>query len=50
MRPKVDAASWFASPTGRPAHIGALTDAPAILRGNAGTEITARAEQLEWYD
>jgi carbamate kinase len=50
MRPKVEAASWFASPTGRSARIGALSDAAAILGGKAGTEITARAEQLEWYD
>ncbi len=50
MRPKVDAASWFASETGRTAHIGALTDASAMVSGRAGTEITARAEELEWRD
>lgn len=50
MRPKVDAASWFASETGRPAHIGALTDAQSIVGGKAGTQITARGEDLEWWE
>jgi carbamate kinase len=33
IRPKVDAASWFATETGRPAHIGALADAGAMSLG-----------------
>ncbi|HWS46054.1 MAG TPA: carbamate kinase [Acidimicrobiia bacterium] len=39
MAPKVQAATWFASTTGRPAAVGALGDASAILRGEAGTQI-----------
>jgi carbamate kinase len=39
MGPKVSAASWFVSTTGRPAAIGALADAAAITRGDAGTRI-----------
>jgi carbamate kinase len=41
MRPKVDAACWFASTTGGRAAIGALRDAPAIVRGTAGTQVVA---------
>ena len=40
MRPKVQAATWFASTAGGCAAIGALGDAAAILRGDAGTMIT----------
>ncbi len=47
MRPKVDAASWFAAATGRPAAIGALADAPAIVRGDAGTRVSIDAGPLE---
>jgi carbamate kinase len=39
MQPKIDAACWFVSTTGRRAAIGALTDAAAIIRGDAGTQI-----------
>lgn len=39
MRPKIEAASWFASTTGKPAAIGSLQDAAAILAGEAGTRI-----------
>ncbi|MGD9740456.1 MAG: carbamate kinase [Bauldia sp.] len=39
MRPKVEAAMEFAVLTGRPAAIGALADAEAILRGERGTRI-----------
>jgi carbamate kinase len=39
MRPKLQAAADFASQTGRPAGIGRLQDAAAIVRGDAGTRI-----------
>jgi carbamate kinase len=41
MGPKVHAAGWFATATGRPAAIGALDDAAAVLAGVAGTRIVA---------
>jgi carbamate kinase len=40
MAPKIQAAMDFASATGRPAGIGRLQDAAAIVRGEAGTRIT----------
>ena len=40
MGPKVAAACQFVDRTGMMAAIGALTDAPAILAGTAGTIIT----------
>ena len=40
MGPKVQAACEFVEATGRFAAIGTLGDAPAILRGDAGTRIT----------
>ena len=40
MGPKVSAACWFAMTTGGMAGIGALEDAAAILRQEAGTIIT----------
>ena len=42
MGPKVDAACRFAERTGGLAGIGALADAGAILRGEAGTRVRAR--------
>jgi carbamate kinase len=45
MRPKIEAACWFVSTTGNRAGIGALTDAPAIVRGEAGTIIEDPGEQ-----
>jgi carbamate kinase len=39
MGPKVEAACRFVERTGRPASIGALSDAPRILAGAAGTQI-----------
>ena len=39
MGPKVEAACRFVEATGRPAAIGALADAAAIVRGDAGTRI-----------
>jgi carbamate kinase len=41
MGPKVEAACRFAETTGSVAGIGALGDAAAILRGEAGTRVTA---------
>lgn len=40
MAPKVDAASWFVSTTGRRAAIGSLNDAAAVVSGSAGTIVT----------
>ena len=42
MGPKVEAASRFAEATGASAVIGALEDAAALLRGEAGTRVQAR--------
>jgi carbamate kinase len=41
MAPKVEAACRFADATGRPAAIGALGDAVALMRGEAGTRVTS---------
>jgi carbamate kinase len=41
MGPKVEAVSRFVELTGGVAAIGALADAEAIVRGEAGTVITA---------
>jgi carbamate kinase len=41
MAPKVEAAVQFATQTGRPAAVGALADASAILAHTAGTWISA---------
>ncbi|MGI5290062.1 carbamate kinase [Nonomuraea polychroma] len=43
MAPKVDACIQFVTATGRPAAIGALRDASAVLAAMAGTTITASA-------
>jgi len=40
MGPKVEACRRFVAVTGRPAAIGAVTDATAVLDGTAGTTIT----------
>jgi carbamate kinase len=48
MGPKVEAACRFADATGNAAAIGALKDLPAILRGKAGTTVTAAATEVEW--
>lgn len=39
IRPKIEAAMEFARETGRPAAIGTLADAEAIIRGEKGTRI-----------
>ena len=48
MGPKVAAACRFASSTGRPAAIGALTELPAILRAEGGTTISVSREGIEF--
>lgn len=45
MGPKVDAACRFTEATGRRAAIGALSEAPQIARGEAGTQIAAVASE-----
>ncbi|MEQ9334887.1 carbamate kinase [Thalassobaculum sp.] len=47
MRPKIEAATTFVSATGRPAAIGRLEDAAAILLGDAGTMIDGTGPTLE---
>ena len=49
MAPKVEAACEFVDQTGVMAAIGRLEDAQAILRGEAGTVVTADAAGIEWY-
>lgn len=46
MGPKVSAACWFATTTGKIAGIGALGDAAAILRHEAGTIVTAPVPEM----
>jgi carbamate kinase len=48
MGPKVAAAIHFAEATGKNAAIGALKDLAAIIRGEAGTTITAAASAVEF--
>ncbi len=50
MRPKVEAAKRFASQTGRPAAIGRLEDAVAMLDGTAGTLIEAGGLEVQDRD
>ncbi|MDG4892217.1 carbamate kinase [Mesorhizobium sp. WSM4976] len=45
MGPKVGAAIEFAEATGKPAAIGKLEDAPAIVRGERGTWLEAPAKE-----
>jgi carbamate kinase len=49
MGPKVEAAIDFASRTGRTAAIGTMSALVAIVRGEAGTQVTAAASGLELY-
>ncbi|MDE2580059.1 MAG: carbamate kinase [Rhodospirillales bacterium] len=50
MGPKVEAACRFATATGKRAVIGALADLPALLRGEAGTTITAAVSGIAWAE
>ncbi len=47
MGPKVDAVCDFVERTGRPAVIGALDQATAILSGTAGTRVTEDGDRFE---
>jgi carbamate kinase len=47
MGPKVHAACWFVEQTGGHAAIGSITDAAALLSGDAGTVVTLDAQGLE---
>lgn len=49
MGPKVQAACEFVEQSGGIAAIGSLKDAAAILRGEAGTVITADCDEVEWW-
>jgi carbamate kinase len=49
MGPKVEAACDFVATTGKFAAIGALSEARAMLRGEAGTYISAKGPELTWY-
>jgi carbamate kinase len=48
MGPKVEAACRFVRANAGFAAIGSLTDAGAMLRGEAGTTVTRQATQIEW--
>jgi len=50
MGPKVDAAAEFAATTGNDAVIGALTDLTALLAGEAGTRISAKATGITYRE
>ncbi|HEX5829969.1 MAG TPA: carbamate kinase, partial [Gemmatimonadaceae bacterium] len=47
MGPKVEAAADFVERTGKRAMIGALEEVPLMVRGEAGTVVTADAAGLE---
>ena len=49
MGPKVEAACRFVDETGRVAAIGALRDAAAVVRGEAGTEVRRGDEPIRWW-
>jgi carbamate kinase len=49
MGPKVEAACAFVEATGKFASIGALSDASAMLRGEAGTCVSASGLDIAWY-
>jgi len=50
MAPKVEAAARFANSTARPAHIGALEEAPAVAAGRSGTEIRPGRAPVLFYE
>ncbi|MFL6192898.1 MAG: carbamate kinase [Thermoanaerobaculia bacterium] len=49
MGPKVEAAADFAARTGKTAVIGSLADVARMARGEAGTQVTSEAGDLELY-
>jgi carbamate kinase len=48
MGPKAEACCRFVEATGRPAVIGSLADAEAVLRGERGTEVVEGPQPTEW--
>jgi carbamate kinase len=48
MGPKAEACCRFVEATGRPAVIGSLADAEAVLRGDRGTEVVKGPHATEW--
>ncbi len=50
MAPKVLAACRFVEATGHEAYIGALTEASAILEGDAGTRVSLEAEAISYRE
>jgi len=50
MGPKVAAACDFVAAGGKLAAIGALRDAPQLLRGKAGTLVRSKARKIAYYD
>ena len=50
MGPKVAAACEFARKTGGVVAIGALEDAAALLREEAGTTVSSRVHGITWYE
>lgn len=50
MGPKVQAACEFVEACGGAAGVGRLSDAAAILAGEAGTLITREARETQWWD
>jgi carbamate kinase len=49
MGPKVEAACRFAAMTGKTAAIGALADVRAMVRGEKGTLINKKFENITWH-
>jgi carbamate kinase len=49
MGPKVEAACRFVDETGQIAAIGAMRDAAAVVRGDAGTEVRPGDESIRWW-
>jgi carbamate kinase len=49
MGPKIEAACQFVSATGGTAAIGALAEAVAVLKGEAGTHIDLEGDDIRWY-
>jgi carbamate kinase len=50
MGPKVESACELVRKTGGVAAIGALEDAVALVRGEAGTIITTKVDRVQWGD
>jgi carbamate kinase len=50
MGPKVEAACRFVEATGATAAVGAIGEAAAVLRGQAGTTVIAGTDTATWWD